>query len=259
MLLYAGVIIACFLHTNSSAQQVISIRAGLVTYTAGCVYLNDQQLKFSPDSIVEFSNGVQLRTEEGLAEVQVGIRTFLRTNRRTQLQMENYSLTSTVLRLKRGSVYIEIIENYEGNIVCIRFGDALVQLKKEGLYRVDADGAELRVYAGKSKVQKAGRNVTAKGGKTVDLRTLSRSKFDRDYKDGFHYWAAYRSFENAIKLNGAGFEASNWELLFMKYFRNEHYRVRFKDEDNEAPYSDELGRIIEIQRQQIEDRGNVTP
>ncbi|MEJ2246584.1 MAG: hypothetical protein P8Y80_11005 [Acidobacteriota bacterium] len=217
----------------ASGQQVIGIRAGLVNFIAGGVYLDGQRMEFLADKLQEIPVGINLQTEFGLAEIELGAGAFLRANQRTLLRMESVSLENIVLRLERGSILIEIFEMYEDNHIGVHIKDVLIEFDREGLYRLDANRNWLRVYGGKATVQNPDRKVSVKSNKTVDLITLSTSKFDTRINDAFHYWAAYRSFKHNQQLLKLHWYSDHWQPLLMNRFRNGYYEVTYYDKEME--------------------------
>jgi len=239
LLLSGKIILACFLPVFAPAQQVIGIRSGLVNQIVGGVYLDGHRLESSLNHPYEVLDGMGLRTESGLAEIQLGAGAILRADKRTFLRMENTNLKNTCLRLEHGSVLIEIIQIFEDNNIRVHFRDARILFEREGLYRLDANESQLRVYGGKAVVQGCDRKVSAKSGNAVDLLTLSKRKFNIRKKDMFHYWAAYRSFNQNLQFLKMGWYSSHWKSLLMDCFQNEDYRVTFKDKEKEGSYDQE--------------------
>ena len=231
-------VLACLLPLYASGQQIIGVRAGLVNFIAGGVYLDGQRMEFHEDKLQEIPVGVNLQTECGLAEIELGAGAFLRVNQKTSLRMENVNLENILLCLERGSVLIEIFEMYKDNHIGVHIKDALIEFDREGLYRLDANRKWLRVYGGKATVQSADRKMSVKSDKTVDLATLSTSKFDTKINDAFHYWAAYRSFKHNKQLLKLNWYSDQWQPLLMHRFRNSYYKVTFHDtemEDEDFP------------------------
>ena len=227
------IILACLLPFCASGQQIIGVRAGLVNFIAGGVYLDGQRMEFHEDKRQEIPAGMNLQTECGLAEIELGAGAFLRVNQKTLLRMENVSLENILLRLERGSILIEIFEMYKDNHIGVHMKDALIEFDREGLYRLDANWKWLRVYGGKATVQSPDRKVSVKSNKTVDLATLSTSKFDTKINDTFHYWAAYRSFKHNQQLLKLHWYSDHWQRLLMNRFRNEYYEVIIHDKEME--------------------------
>jgi hypothetical protein len=232
------IVLACLLPFYASGQQIIGVRAGLVNFIAGGVYLDGQRLEFHEDKLQEIPVGMNLQTECGLAEIELGAGAFLRVNQKTSLRMENVSLENILFCLEHGSVLIEIFEMYKDNHIGVRIKDALIEFDREGLYRLDANRKWLRVYGGKAIVQSSDGEISVKSDRIVDLNTLSTSKFDTRINDAFHYWAAYRSFKHNKQLLKLHWHSDHWQPLLMNRFRNEYYEVTFHDtemEDEDFP------------------------
>jgi len=238
------------------AQHVISVRSGLVSRIVGDVYLDGDRIVHSSDQNHEVLDGMSLRTESGLAEIQLGAGAFIRSDQDTLIRMEDSSLDNTSLRLEHGSVLIEIFQIYEGNSIRLHFNNALIVFEREGLYRLDANRNQLSVYGGKAVVRNPCGKASVKGGRSLDLLTLSIRKFNVGKKDAFHYWAAYRSFNQNLQFLKMGWHSSHWKTLLMDCYRNEDYRVTFKDKDKEdstRPPEEQENRLLYELNQEMDD------
>src|ERR1700735_3738192 len=60
----------------ASAQSVISAHSGLIHFSEGSVYLDDQRVEQKTGKFGQMNNGSELRTEEGRAEVLLTPGTF---------------------------------------------------------------------------------------------------------------------------------------------------------------------------------------
>jgi len=209
------------------------VRAGLIDTIVGEVYLEGERIVFPSDRPYEVTDGIWLRTESGLAEIQLGAGAFLRVNQRTRFRMEDSNLESILLYLERGSILIEIIELYENNHITVRYKDTHIQLARHGLYRLDANGSRLQVYGGEAIVQTPGRNISVKRERAVDLLSFEKSKFNTKVNDVFHYWAAYRSFNQYRQLIKINWHLYHWQRLLMNHYKHEYYEVTFHDKEKE--------------------------
>ena len=156
------IILVCLLPVLTLAQQVISVRAGLINDIVGEVYLDGQRVKFPSDQPNEVTDGTRLRTESGLAEIQLGAGAFLYVNQKTQFRMEDSGLENILLCLEHGSILIEIVELYANNNITVLYRDMRIQFPREGLYRLDANRPRLRVYGGEATVLHPDRKVERK-------------------------------------------------------------------------------------------------
>jgi hypothetical protein len=195
MRLFGKIFLLLFFASPAWAQYVVSVRAGLINYVEGRVYLDESPFEFNADHLQELEKGQYLRTGTGKAEVQLGPGASLWMDENGSLQMVNPSLTDTRLRIERGSIFIEIIEKYKNNKITIQMGTSVIELKETGLYRLDSALPYLYVFNGKAEIRENRNRATVKQGKFADLNNnLEISKFDKDWKDTFRNWTTQRSF-----------------------------------------------------------------
>jgi hypothetical protein len=181
--------------TCAFGQEVLSARAGLISYLGGAVY-SDQRL----ENGVQLREGQTLRTEMGRAEVLLGVGSVLRLGEGGSLQMENTQLTDTKVVLEQGSALVEVTQLIKDTRLRVYFRDTTVEFARPGLYRLDASLAQMRIYGGEAAVSDAHRKTRVKRGQAVALSAaLAVSKFDLktdlNTHDALHQWAARRSFD----------------------------------------------------------------
>jgi hypothetical protein len=188
-------IILVFLFAFPSwAQQVISARAGLINYAEGVVYLDAERLRFPEDLFREVPRGKRVHTGLGKIEIQLGPGASLWMNEGGTLRIEDSSLTDTRLQFERGSIVVEVFEKLQDGKISIHYGDAAIELKEAGSYRLDSGRSQFRVYGGKAELRQSGRKVTVKQGRAADLANgLKTSRFDAEQTDSLQVWAAQRS------------------------------------------------------------------
>jgi hypothetical protein len=183
------------LATALSAQNVISARSGLIHYVEGKVTLNGEQVVVKAAQFPEMKGGQELRTELGRAEVLLSPGAFLRLSEDSAVRMVNNRIEDTRLQVLAGSALLEIgdFDTKEQAITAL-VGGTGVEVKKRGLYRIDANPPQLRVYDGAATVVADGQSVTIKAGKQTALTAaIGPEKFDKDKGDAFLRWAARRS------------------------------------------------------------------
>jgi hypothetical protein len=186
--------LALLLAASVMAQQRISVRAGLINEGKGAVYLDEEPLKFPMDHIYEVSNGKSLRTVRGWVEVQLAPGALLWMGDRGVMRMEDSSLVNTQLHLEQGSVMIRVIEQIKGNKIRIRFREAVVEITREGLYRIDMPQARVAAYDGKAEIQQPGRKTSIKHGRTGELGvSIKIDKLDVERRDPLYNIAVRRS------------------------------------------------------------------
>lgn len=133
----ATVTVALCLRADMHAQTVISVRAGLLNYTEGCVLLDGKHLESRRTRLIHLVPGQQLRTESGHAEIMLGPEIFLRLGLWSEAEMVSTDLAAPQVRLRGGSALIDANGLTDQNPVSVLVGNVEVRLVKKGLYRVD--------------------------------------------------------------------------------------------------------------------------
>jgi hypothetical protein len=176
-------------------QAVISAQSGLVHYVQGRVYLNDALVKTSFGQFPQVKQNQVLRTAEGRAEVLLSPGVFLRVGENSSIRMLATRLSDTRLALLSGTIIVEAAELLKDNSVTVSFNSANVHLGKRGVYRLDADAAELRVFDGEAEVIQADQRIEVKKGKmlALDGNSLTVQKFDRSQTDALDRWSGRRA------------------------------------------------------------------
>jgi len=180
---------------SASAQPVISAKAGTIAKVEGTVYLGDQLVE---DSLTKFpdikENGV-VRSEDGRAEILLTPGVVLHLGEKSSFRLITNRLIDTRLELLTGSAVIDAADIAKDTNVTVVCKDATISLSKAGHYRLDAEPARLRVFAGMAGVEIAGRHMEVVAGKMMGLGSDSASveKFDKNDTDSLDNWARRRS------------------------------------------------------------------
>ncbi len=224
----AGLVIALLAVTvGARAQYVVSAKAGIIQFTAGDVFLDEKPVRLSKRDYEQMENGQSLRTGRGFAELLLGTNVYLRLSTNSLLKMYQNHLIDTQLALERGSALLEVVEKAKGSQIRIVFGAGLVEIKKKGLYRLDAGTRELRVYGGEAGVAKKNRKAKIKKGKMVCLDgDLKTSKFDANAVDPLHQWAALRSFVLFVD-NPITRTQPHWTHISLGWVKNYNFGMSF--------------------------------
>jgi hypothetical protein len=147
---------------HASGQSVISARSGLVNFFEGVVFLDGQPLAPKAGTFPRMREGSTLGTESGRAEVLLTPDTYLRIGEDSSIRMISGDIDDTRVELLSGSAIVDSSKAPDGGFVKVIFKDATVRILKPGNYRMDAETAQLRVYAGEAEVTRSGdvRNST---------------------------------------------------------------------------------------------------
>jgi hypothetical protein len=180
--------------TVAAAQSIISARAGAIHHVEGVVLMDSEPIVLEFAKFPNLPEGSVLETGLGRAEMLLTPGVIIRLSEESSVKMLNAGLDNTQLEFQGGSALVEAMEILDGNAVSIRHGDAIIAIERAGLYRLDSDPAELRVYRGRAKVVKDDQVVVAKKGKIVELAPfLTATKFDANQNDSLYRWSARRS------------------------------------------------------------------
>ncbi len=178
------------------AQNIISAKSGMVHYVEGEVFLDGTPVEIKYNLFPEIKEGQVFRTSaEGRAEILLNPGTFLRLAESSSFKMIDKRLIDTRIEMLNGVAIVEVAELGKDNNLTVAFKDATVELHKAGMYRLDAEAAELRVYKGEAIVVRGGETLTVKESHMTQLAgvTGSPQKFDSRLGDSFYRWAARRA------------------------------------------------------------------
>jgi hypothetical protein len=151
------------------AQSVISAHSGLVQYSDGSVFLDDQKLEQKAGKFEQMNNGSELRTDtDGRAEVLLTPATFLRVGANSAIRMLSNKLEDTRVELLRGSAVLDQgPDALADTSVTIVYNLDQVQIKKPGRYRFDSEPPQVKVESGEAQVTGSGKTVDANAGYAV--------------------------------------------------------------------------------------------
>jgi hypothetical protein len=196
---------------------------GTLNYTEGQVSIGAQVLGANSVGSVQLQAGQVLRTDNGKAEILLTPGIFLRVGQNSTLQMDSPGLADTELTLLKGRAMVEVAEIHPDNNIVIHENGANVRLVKKGLYDLDANQSQVRVFDGKAEVQAGAQNVDVNGGHELALNQSGKLKthgFDKNaYEDDLYRWASLRSSYlaeanvDAARMyvaGGTGFYGTGW-------------------------------------------------
>ena len=175
------------------AQEMISAKAGAISFLEGEVFLGGSRLQFPEYEYIHIENGRSLKTERGRAVMLINPDVYLRLNENSTLRMKSNSLKDTQVVLEQGSAWISVRRIKEGNRIRAQVSGSVIEVKKAGQYRLDADARELRVFSSgaAASVSFENRKANIKKGKMVRLDSnLKPVKFDASKNDYNHEWLA---------------------------------------------------------------------
>jgi hypothetical protein len=188
----SGLLLICL---PAGAQSVLSTHAGVIHYFEGLVAVDGKPLQPQFGRFPEVPEGAELRTAQGRAEILLGPGVMLRVAEDTALKMVSSSLTDTRLELLAGSAILQAKDPLPGNCVTITYKNWQVRAEKPGVYRLDSNPPQMRVYDGQVEVRSGdGTPVVAKAGQTLPFApVLVPEQTLGAPGDAFNGWAFDRS------------------------------------------------------------------
>jgi hypothetical protein len=198
-----GLAVGILCASLSFAQVAISTHSGLLQFTLGSVFLADQPIHKTATNLVEVKPGQVLRTgSDGKAEILLTPGVFLRLDNDSSIRMDSNQLSNTRLTLLSGNAMVECDELLEGNAVAFTVGKYPVELRKKGLYRLDAEPPGVATLKGEAFV--AGNlNATVNKGKFLafDAAVPQPEKFKVNKNDDLYAFSKARS-EDSVYATG---------------------------------------------------------
>ena len=211
------------------AQQVVSARAGLITFFQGSAFVDGQHAPLRAARFPQMKDGETLATARGRVELLLAPGAVLRLGENAQIRMDDTRLADTQITLQQGDILIEIWQLPDGNRIQVRLGDTITELARTGLYRFGTAQNTVRIYGGEAVVRSGAATATAKRGMAVDLNpSLAVKKFDRKQTDLLHAWAARRSFDLFMSDPDARRNQTHWQFSRVGYMDNPNFGVEFR-------------------------------
>lgn len=185
----------------ASAQSVISAHAGLIQFSDGSVFLDDQRVEQKTGKFDQMNNGSELRTQDGRVEVLLTPGTFLRMGANSAIRMISNRLDDTRVELLSGSAIVDQAPDALADTsVTLLYNLDQVHIKKAGRYRFDSEPPQVKVETGDVEVLADGKSLEAGAGYVVPFEgKLTARKLLND------------SQLNAPDANQAGDDLDNWD------------------------------------------------
>jgi hypothetical protein len=189
----------------AAAQEVISVRSGVIHFFEGSVYLGDQPLEPHPGKFQLLAEGDELRTAQGQAEVLLTPGVVLRIGEKSAIRMVANGLADTRVELLAGSAIVDSDEPAANASVTLIYKSWKVHILKKGAYRIDSDPQRLWVDQGKAEVFAEGSATPVLVEQGMDLplaATLAPDRSTSEPADELSDWSKGRaesiSADNAI-------------------------------------------------------------
>lgn len=193
VLFFAGLIwFGCL---PGSGQSVLTARSGVVHFSEGSVFLDNQPVdqKFGTFPVIQ--EGSTLRTEHGRAEVLLTPGVFLRIDENSSIRMISGALNDTRVEFLRGSAILDSLDAPAGIPVIVIYKGGAIRFPKVGVCRLDSEPAPLlQVYSGEAQVTQDGKPLNIDTAHLFFLEAGTETKkFTDGTDDQFYGWARDRS------------------------------------------------------------------
>lgn len=186
------------------AQYTISLHSGSIQYSSGIVLIDDQPFQKTTTNAPVVKKGERLTTgADGIAEVLLTPGVFVRMVSNSSLRMDEVLLSDTRVAVLQGSMMVECAEMIKGNSVVFTLAGQTVEIRKPGLFRLEAGPPAVSVVHGEVFVT-GGLNATVTSGKQLALdsavASLQKSALN---KDDLYQFSEARSADSAYASNVA--------------------------------------------------------
>src|ERR1700690_403126 len=138
---------------SASAQPVISAKAGTGAKVEAKIYLGQQLVEESLTKFPDIKENGVVRTEEGRAEVLLTPGTVLHLGEKSSFRLITNRLIDTRLELLTGSAVVDAEQIAKDTNLTVVCKDGTIVLTRQGHYRLDAEPARIKVFAGVADVQ----------------------------------------------------------------------------------------------------------
>src|ERR1700722_5056137 len=206
--------VASLVGLPASAQSVISAHSGLIHFSDGSVFLDDQRVEQKTGKFGQMNNGSELRTQDGRAEVLLTPGTFLRGGPNSAIRMVSNQLDDTRVELLSGSAVLDQgTDTLADTSVTILYALDQVHIKKAGRYRFDSEPPQVKVESGGIEVAADGKSIEAGAGYVVPFEgKLAARKLLSDpalnkQGDDLDNWSAARG--NSVEANNQNAAATS--------------------------------------------------
>jgi len=189
---------------NLGAQSVVSVRSGLLNFSEGAVFINNQPVKQHAGAYPSLQEGSDLLTQSGRAELLLTPSAYLRIGQNSAVRMVSNRLTDTKVELLYGSAMLDSTEAPENSGLTLIFKDHQVRIKRPGKYRIDSDPPQFRVFQGTAEIDGSGPPVVLLADQIAPLDGATVVKRFTDGSDDLlDIWSDERHFMIASTLSNA--------------------------------------------------------
>ncbi|HWD99094.1 MAG TPA: hypothetical protein VG345_08660, partial [Bryobacteraceae bacterium] len=189
---------------DAGAQSVVSVRSGLLNFSEGAVFINNQPVKQRAGAYPSLQEGSDLLTQSGRVELLLTPSAYFRIGQNSAVRMISSRLTDTKVELLYGSAMLDSTEALENSAITLIFKDRQVHISKPGKYRIDSDPPQFRVFQGTAEIAGSGAPLKLLADQMIPLDGASIVKrFTEGSDDLLDIWSDERHFMIASSLSNA--------------------------------------------------------
>jgi hypothetical protein len=193
----------------AEAQKAIGAKSGVIQFSTGEVLLDGTPIKLEKDGYIQIENGQVLSTKKGYVELVLAPAAYLWLGEDGSLRMRQNKLSEIQLEIIQGFAVVEILETIKYFPINVHVSKSVIEIRKNGLYRLNAVPGQLQVYGGEALVKNVNQQIRIKKGRAVYLDgQLATAKFDVEHVDALHQLTIQRSSEISVWMRHSQIEAA---------------------------------------------------
>jgi hypothetical protein len=211
------ILIALGFTALAPAQKAIGAKSGVIQFATGEVFLDGMPIRLAKNDYLQIENSQNLQTTNGYVELVLAPAAYLWLGRHSSLRMRQNKLNDIQVEINQGSALVEILKTIQNFPINVHVSKSVIEIKKTGLYRLDAAPGELRVYSGVVLTKNGKKQTRITKGRMINLDSESAPVgFDIKSVDDLHRLATNRSAELVVWMKHSEIEeamrAAIWEL-----------------------------------------------
>jgi hypothetical protein len=176
------------------AQSVVSVRSGVINYSEGAVFVDNQLVGQKPGKYPVLHEGSDLLTHDGRAEILLTPDAYLRVGVDSAVRMVSSGFENTRIDLLSGSVIFDSGNAAPGPPITLGASGATIRIEKPSRVRIDSDAAQLRVEKGEAILQREGSKTKVGRDQMASLTGASIARRMTDESDdALDLWSQQRN------------------------------------------------------------------
>ncbi|HKD08019.1 MAG TPA: hypothetical protein VKB79_19115 [Bryobacteraceae bacterium] len=176
------------------AQSVVSVRSGVINYSEGAVFVDNQLVGQKPGKYPVLHEGSDLLTHDGRAEILLTPDAYLRVGVDSGVRMVSSGFENTRIDILSGSVVFDSGNAAPGPPITLGASGATIRIEKPSRVRIDSDAAQVRVEKGEAILQREGSKSKVGPDQMVSLTGASVARRMTDVSDdALDLWSQQRN------------------------------------------------------------------